>query len=99
MKAIFDRHCCQWEPNIDYNLMFLRSIERHSNDKLKLRGYVTIFEVYESLGLKLDFKKLENVKNPSDLWWSYRNNNKIDFGIMPIENTDIVCLNFNINID
>lgn len=99
MKAIFDRYCRQWEPNIDYNLMFLRSTERYLNDKLELRGYVTIFEVYESLGLELNLKKLENVKNPSDLWWSYGNGSKIDFGITPFEDSDIVFLNFNINID
>lgn len=98
MKAIFDKNCYPWSPNFISNVMYVRNVEEYLNDKLKLRGYVTIFEVYESLGLALDLERLKSVKNPSDLWWTYDSANKIDFGMTPIEG-NFIYLNFNININ
>lgn len=99
MKAIFDKNCYPWESNLDYNVLYVRSVEEYLNEKLKLRGYVTIFEVYESLGLALDLERLKSVKNPSDLWWTYDGKNEIDFRMTPIENGNVIYLDFNINID
>ena len=99
MKEIFDKRCYNWTSDFEWNSLFLRSAEICLNDKLALRGYVTIFEVYEYLGLTLDLERLKDVKNLSDLWWTYDGNNKINFGIEPSENGDAIYLNFNINID
>lgn len=40
----------QWSPVHDYNLSFLNAKEKHFNDKLVVKGFVTINEVYEELG-------------------------------------------------
>lgn len=40
----------QWSPIHDYNLSFLEGKERYFNDKLTVKGFVTVNEVYEELG-------------------------------------------------
>lgn len=40
----------QWSPIHDYNLSFLEAKERYFNDKLTVKGFVTVNEVYEELG-------------------------------------------------
>ena len=40
----------QWSPVHDYNLSFLVAKEKHFNDKLVVKGFVTINEVLEELG-------------------------------------------------
>lgn len=99
MKETFDKRSYNWRSIFEWNLLFLRSAEICLNDKLALNGYVTIFEVYEYLGLSLDLERLKHVKNLSDLWWTYDGNNKIDLGITPSKDKDAIYLNFNINID
>lgn len=99
MKAVFDKHSYLWAHSFEHNLMLVQEIERHWNDTLKLRGYVTIMEVYESLGLAVDLEKLGGVGHPSDLWWTYGSKNKIDFRMAPDKNNNVIYLDFNINID
>lgn len=99
MKAIFDKNCINWSPSYEANLYYVRHVEAYLNEVLKRRGYVTIFEVCESLGTGLNLDRLKSVKNPSDLWWEYDGTNGIDFGITPIEDGNVIYLNFNINID
>ena len=40
----------QWSPVHDYNLSFLQLKEKYFNDKLVVKGFVTVNEVYEELG-------------------------------------------------
>lgn len=40
----------QWSPIHDYNLNFLIAKEQHFNDKLVVKGFVTVNEVLEELG-------------------------------------------------
>lgn len=40
-----------WEPNNEYNLMFIKAQERHANDLLKAKGFLFLNDVYEMLGL------------------------------------------------
>ncbi len=40
----------QWSPIHDYNLSFLQGKEKYFNDKLTVKGFVTVNEVYEELG-------------------------------------------------
>lgn len=98
MKAVFDHNCPSWNAYIENNLMFLRYAEDYFNDLLKVRGWVTIFEIYNYLGLTLDFDKLGG-KKLSDLMWWYNKGDKIDFGMKPDEDNRVIYLSFNIDID
>ncbi len=40
------------EPNIDYNEMFLKGMQRTFNQMLKIKGVIYLNEVYEALGYK-----------------------------------------------
>lgn len=40
----------QWSSVHDYNLSFLEAKEKHFNDKLVVKGFVTVNDVYEELG-------------------------------------------------
>ena len=40
----------QWSPIHDYNLSFLHGKEKYFNDKLVVKSFVTVNEVYEELG-------------------------------------------------
>ena len=41
-----------WSPSNDYNITFIRTQENIANDKLNIRGYITLAEVYELLGFE-----------------------------------------------
>ena len=99
MKAKFDANSLFWDMNsFDANLMYVRIHQKHFNDLLLSRGYVTIFEVFSNLGLKLDLDELED-KEVKRIWWRYPDNEIIDFGINPIKEENVILLDFNINID
>ena len=40
-----------WESNIEYNLMFIKSMENYANDLLKVKKRLFLNEVYEMLGI------------------------------------------------
>lgn len=40
-----------WTNDNEYNLVFLKQTERYANDRLKLKGFLFLNEVYEMLGL------------------------------------------------
>ena len=40
-----------WDPNNEYNLMFIKAQERYANDLLKAKKRLFLNEVYEMLGL------------------------------------------------
>lgn len=68
-----------WEPNNDYNLMFLKSQQRFLNDKLKTDKRVFLNEAYKALGLPTS-------KAGQIVGWVYdpenpNGDNYIDFGI------------------
>ena len=45
MKEKFNDRSIYWkQDDIDYNLMVVKLAEQYLNDKLKAKGYVTIFE-------------------------------------------------------
>lgn len=47
----FDERSRNYEPNNDYNMMFLKAQEAFANDKLKVRGHLFLNEVYDDLDL------------------------------------------------
>lgn len=76
----FDETCLNYEENMDYNIMFLRSQEQYANDRLKADGYLFLSDVYEALGIK-------RTKMSQTVGWVYRpenpdGDNFVDFGIL-----------------
>ena len=68
-----------WEPNNDYNLMFLKSQQRYLNDLLVAKKRVFLNQAYEALGLP-------TTKAGQIVGWVYdpengKGDNYIDFGI------------------
>lgn len=75
----FDNGNPYWEKDSEYNLMFLRQVERMMNDKLQLNGRVFLNDVYEALGIPRS-------KAGQIVGWTYDKDhpigdNYIDFGI------------------
>lgn len=46
----FDEYNPNWKDNADYNLDFLRGVQRYLNDQLEYRGFLFLNEVYRELG-------------------------------------------------
>lgn len=68
-----------WNSDNEYNLMFLKQTERYANDKLRLKGYLFLNEVYEMLNLP-------KTKAGQIVGWIYDEENPIgdnfvDFGL------------------
>ena len=83
----FDESCPDWQPNSEYNLMFLRAQQNYANDLLKARGYLFLNEVYDMVGIPI-------TKAGQIVGWTYDSNNPIsdnyvDFGLYNI-NREVV---------
>lgn len=68
-----------WNNDNEYNLMFIKNIERYANDRLKIKGFLFLNEVYEMLGLP-------RTKEGQIVGWVYDENNEegdnyVDFGL------------------
>ena len=48
----FDEYNPNWKDNSDYNLDFLRGVQRYLNDQLEYRGFLFLNEVYRELGFE-----------------------------------------------
>lgn len=77
----FDPSSPAWEKNAEYNLMYLRAEQNYANDRLKVRGYLFLNEVYERLGIP-------HTKAGQIVGWIYDpdnpnhdGDNYVDFGI------------------
>lgn len=69
----FDSSCPYYEGNDNYDMMFLRSQQNYANDVLKSRGYLTLNEVLDGLGIQGTpmLRKAGMV-----VGWKYEKNNK-----------------------
>lgn len=75
----YDDGCKGWEKDAEMNLYFLRAEQNFANDRLRARGYLTLNEVYERLGIP-------TTKAGQVVGWIYdpKNpdlHNYVDFGI------------------
>lgn len=84
----FNSTCVGWTKDPEYNLMFLRQIQRNMNDLLKVQGFVFLNDVHKALGIKL-------TSAGQVVGWIYDEkypigDNFIDFGLMTENNSDFI---------
>lgn len=48
----FELGCSPWDPNDNYNIVFLKAQQQYANDILQMRGHLFLNEVYDSLGIE-----------------------------------------------
>ena len=75
----FDEFSPNWQPDPEYNLMFLKAQQQYANDLLRAKGRLFLNEVYDLLGL-------ERSKAGQVVGWVYNpenpeGDNFVDFGI------------------
>ena len=101
----FDSNSPYWDKSPDANLMFLRSEQSYANDLLKIKGFLTLNEVYERLGIP-------TTKAGMVVGWTYDKDNPdgdnyVDFGLYETTREsvrdfvngykDVVLLDFNVD--
>ena len=97
----FDEGSPSWEKNPEYNLMFLMSQQNYLNERLQVRGYVFLNEVYRLLGIP------ETSEGQIVGWLKGNGDDFIDFGIHDLyreKNRDfvngyenVILLDFNVD--
>lgn len=80
----YDVGCKGWTKDAEYNLMYVKQVQDHFNDILKLRGHVFLNEVYDAFGF-------QRTQAGQILGWVYnevnpKGDNFIDFGLYDIHN-------------
>ena len=63
--TIFDNRSEYWSNNKECNIEFVKHVERHSNDLLRLKGFLPLNEIYRVLGLE------ETEEGKFSGWWYY----------------------------
>lgn len=96
---IFDQLSSNWQPNPEYNLIFLKAQQNYFNDILQSRGIVFLNEVYKSLDLPIS-------QAGQFVGWVLgdEGDNYIDFGLYKLDNArfvngieDGILLDFNVD--
>ena len=103
----YDAGCSGWSRDAGANIIYLKGIQAHFNDRLKIRGYVFLNEIYEYLNLPL-------IREGQYIGWYYDPDdetlhNKIDFGIYDRNDVykrgfvngyeNVILLDFNVDGD
>lgn len=73
-----------WNPNADYNIAFLRSVQNHLNERLQARGHLMLNEAYDELGLS----RTSAGTQVGWLWQKGSGDNYVDFGIWDDKQVD-----------
>lgn len=99
-SAVFDKSCRYWTTDRELNLMFLRNQETYYNYRLMAYGRVTLGEIADILGIRIDDQL-------RDCGWTYvkenpSGDNYIDFGLydainMRYKDLPDVILEFNVD--
>ena len=84
-----------WNKDMRYNLILIKQTERYMNDMLQAKGFVTLCEVENSLGMTkkiIDFDNNDNVfKTDNVLYaWVLGKDDPIVLKCDPQENGDIL---------
>lgn len=84
----FDCDNPNWHNSIDYNLMWLKSVEHLASDRLAIHGFIFLNDVYDMLGMPRS-------KAGQLVGWIYDEKNPIgdnyvDFGIYEKRNSSFV---------
>ena len=102
----FQQGCLGWEKDPKYNLVTLRAQEQYANDRLRVKGYMFLNEVYAMLGI-------EETEAGHEVGWTYHadgnkngGDNYIDFGLLNLSRPavkdfvegyeNVVLLDFNV---
>lgn len=96
--TVFDKTCPAWDCNQEYNLLFLRAIERYANDLVRCRSDVKLWEICRWLQLQNPVWSGDD-DGDDDVGWKLEDSDDfyIDFGIpLSIDGSPIV-LDFNVN--
>jgi hypothetical protein len=74
-SKIFDEYNQNWSPHPEYNIIFLRGVQNMATDRLRARGHLFLYEVYEMLGM-------EHTAAGSQVGWVYgEGDDYVDLGI------------------
>lgn len=78
-SKVFDQMNPNWTNNPEYNLFFLTCQQNWANDRLKVKGFLFLNEVYEALGMRW-------TQAGQVVGWKLNNghDNFVDFGIFNI---------------
>lgn len=104
-SRFYDQGCSGWSRDAGANNIYLSNVQSYFNDRLRLRGYVFLNEVYEYLNYP-------PIQEGQYLGWYYDPNddtlqNKVDFGIYSLHDINkrnfvngfenVILLDFNID--
>jgi hypothetical protein len=99
---LFDEFNKNWEPQPEYNFMFLKLQQQYANDRLQARGHLFLNEILDALGL-------EHTKAGAVTGWiKGKGDDYVDFGIFEGRNEEKIVefmigreksiwLNFNVD--
>jgi hypothetical protein len=76
-----------WSEDFEVNMLFLRTVQNHMNDKLRARGHVFLNDVYDELGMK-------RTSHGAIAGWLFRDNVLIGFVPNDLEPGDDIELEF-----
>lgn len=48
---LFDRTNPNWNPNLEYNVVYLRAVQNYMNDCYRARGHLFLNEIYDHMGM------------------------------------------------
>lgn len=76
--AVFNNECSGWTADKRYNVMYIKHAERYLIDLLRHRGWISLNEVYGSLGMPRVIEAQIIGWKISDIW-DYNNYIKFEF--------------------
>ena len=81
----FDARNQNWSPTAEYNLFFLKGHQNTLNDRLRVRGWITLNDAYDALGM-------DRTKAGLVMGWVLdgKGDNFVDFGIWDDQNMERV---------
>jgi hypothetical protein len=81
----FDEANPNWQPNAEFNRLFIQCQQNYANQKLLANGYLFLNDVYDSLGI-------ERTRAGQIVGWLVNGEGDgfIDFGIFEAHNADFV---------